>query len=158
MAVILTLYTPYMRSHCSKLLMPQYVTIHSFVFPPFCSTVKPESTSLSSNRNNNTFLRGENVTLLCSSLSKPQRCNVTFYNGSKLIKRYTDMICNGSVAARHIIPYIDGCGWRNFSCKADNEYGSSGLGDIALTINGINILLPCLLFTFERVFGAPFQA
>lgn len=118
----------------------------------FSSIVKPENTSISSNRNNNTFVKGENVTLHCSSFSKPQLCNVTFYSDSNAIHTYVDKMCNGGVAASHVLPNIDGCGFKNFSCKVENEYGTSDTSSISLTYTGNYKLLEFLGYCINLIF------
>lgn len=110
-------------------------TKYHYVFIIFHPTVKPENTSISTNRDNNTFVQGENITLHCLSLSKPQRCNVTFYNGSDVMQTYTDKTCNGGVAASYVLPNIDGCGLKSYSCKVENEYGTDSF-IIDLTYTG----------------------
>lgn len=106
----------------------------------FPFAVEPENVSISTNRGNNTFVQGENITLHCSSLSKPQLCNITFYNGSDIIQTYIDKTCDGVVVASHVLPNIDGCGLKLFSCKVDNEYGSSS-SSVNITYTGKPTLL-----------------
>ncbi|XP_031565588.1 hemicentin-1-like, partial [Actinia tenebrosa] len=81
-------------------------------------TYKPEHTIISTNRSNNTFLKGEHVKLSCASTSKPQLCNVTFYHGNTVIQSYYNKTCAGADAASHVIHSIDGCNLEEYSCRA----------------------------------------
>lgn len=89
-------------------------------------------------------MRGENVTLLCSSNSKPQNCNITFYYESHVIGTYLDRTCAGDVAASHLIVNISGCNFEAYSCKAENQYGSEE-DKLNFTIKGKEQILLCMV-------------